>query len=80
MDSAVVGAEKPDRRIFEAALSAVGVAPAEALFVGDSLTRDMAGALALGMPHVWIRSGEGSACCAGDNVIARVSDLEGLLA
>jgi FMN phosphatase YigB (HAD superfamily) len=79
VDSAVVGAEKPDRRIFEAALSAVGVAPSEALFVGDSLSRDMAGALALGMPHVWIRSGEGRACCAGDRVIASVSDLEGLL-
>jgi putative hydrolase of the HAD superfamily len=80
IDSAVVGAEKPDRRIFEAALSAVGVAPSEALFVGDSLPRDMAGALALGMPHVWIRAGDGSACCAEDRVIGSVSDLERLLA
>lgn len=80
IDSAVVGAEKPDRRIFEAALSAVGVEPSEALFVGDSLSRDMAGALALGMPHIWIRAGEGRACCAEDRVIGSVCDLDGLLA
>ncbi len=79
VDSAVVGAEKPDPRIFEAALSAVGVAPAEALFVGDSLPRDMAGARALGMPHVWIRAGEGSACCPEDRVIANLAELDGWL-
>ncbi len=58
----------------------MGVGPSEALFVGDSLPRDMAGALALGMPHVWIRAGEGRACCAGDRVIGSVAELEGLLA
>lgn len=80
VDSAVVGAEKPDRRIFEAALAAVGAAASEALFVGDSLPRDMAGARALGMPHVWIRAGGGSACCPGDLVIASVSELDEVLA
>ena len=51
--------------------------PSEALFVGDSLPRDMAGALALGMPHVWIRAGEGRACCPGDRVIGASRSCEG---
>lgn len=35
-----VGAAKPDRRIFEAALDRLGVDPAEALMVGDSVEND----------------------------------------
>lgn len=75
VDSAVVGAEKPDPRIFEAALGAVGVGAREAVFVGDSLPRDMAGARALGMPHVWLRSGPGLPCCREDRVIGSVGEL-----
>ena len=80
VDSAVLGATKPDPRIFRAALSAVGALPGEAVFVGDSLPRDMAGAKSLGMPHVWVRSGEGSPCCPGDCVIDSVRDLPEVLA
>ncbi len=54
VDSVGAGRAKPDPRIFRAALDALGVAPARAVFVGDSLPRDMAGARALGMPHVWL--------------------------
>ncbi|MGW4350699.1 HAD family hydrolase [Nocardia sp. NPDC004582] len=42
-----IGAMKPDPRIFEAALDALGVAPDRALMVGDSLAAD-GGAKALG--------------------------------
>ena len=59
VDSAVVGFEKPDPRIFQAALTALGVAPGEAVFVGDSPSRDMAGARGLGMPHVLVRCRRG---------------------
>lgn len=75
VDSAVVGAQKPDPRIFTAALVAVGVRPDEAVFVGDSLPRDMAGAKAMGIPHVWLSSGHGRACCAEDRVIGSVQEL-----
>lgn len=81
IDSTVVGCKKPDARIFRAALDALGAAPEETVFVGDSPTRDMAGARALGMRHVWLRpSGapEGGACCPDDVVIARLADLEGV--
>ncbi|MBI3635640.1 MAG: HAD family hydrolase, partial [Candidatus Rokubacteria bacterium] len=50
VDSACVGCEKPDARIFRHATDALGLAPAAVTFVGDSLPRDMAGARALGMP------------------------------
>ncbi|MGE5278052.1 MAG: HAD family hydrolase [Acidobacteriota bacterium] len=80
IDSVVVRAEKPDRRIFEAALAAVGAEPSRALFVGDSMPRDMAGARALGMPHVWLRAGEGTACCKGDRVIGSVGEIVEVLA
>jgi len=45
--SAEVGFGKPDRRIFETALAALEVAPEDAVMVGDSLPRDVAGAQAL---------------------------------
>jgi putative hydrolase of the HAD superfamily len=82
VDSTAVGAIKPDPRIFQAALHALGVEPERAVFVGDSLPRDMAGARALGMPHVWVRAAGGAAapCCAGDPVIPGVLALEALLA
>ena len=80
IDSVVVRAEKPDRRIFEAALQALSARADETVFVGDSLPRDMAGARALAMRHVWVRSGEGEPCCPGDPVIARLSELPEVLA
>ncbi len=79
IDSVVVKAEKPDRRIFEAALAAVGVSPRKALFVGDSRPRDMEGARALGMRHVWLRAGDGVPCCPGDAVIGSLPELSGVL-
>jgi putative hydrolase of the HAD superfamily len=79
VDSAVVKAEKPDPRIFEAALAGLGVSPRRAVFVGDSLPRDMAGARGLGMRHVWLRAGEGSPCCPGDPVIASLPELSAVL-
>jgi HAD superfamily hydrolase (TIGR01509 family) len=79
VDSEVVGFEKPDARIFRAALVAVGAAPGEALFVGDSLPRDMAGAREIGMPHMWLAAGSGTPCCPGDRVIGALAELEALL-
>jgi putative hydrolase of the HAD superfamily len=49
LDSAIVGMEKPDPRIFRAALDRLGVAPAEALYVGDLYEVDVVGARAAGM-------------------------------
>ena len=52
--SCEVGFGKPDRRIFEIALDRIGADAHEAVMVGDSLARDVAGAHAAGIPAVWI--------------------------
>jgi putative hydrolase of the HAD superfamily len=47
--SSEIGRRKPDPAIFEAVLSQLGVAAANALMVGDKVAVDIAGAQALGM-------------------------------
>jgi putative hydrolase of the HAD superfamily len=47
-----VGAAKPDPDIFARALAQLGVAPAEAVFVGDDAERDLAGARAAGLEGI----------------------------
>jgi FMN phosphatase YigB (HAD superfamily) len=53
-DSNCVGCMKPDRRIFEHALAALGTAPAATLHVGDSYERDVCAAHALGLRTAWL--------------------------
>jgi FMN hydrolase / 5-amino-6-(5-phospho-D-ribitylamino)uracil phosphatase len=48
------GVAKPDPAIFREALRLAGVQPEEAIFVGDSVEFDMAGARAAGIPTVWL--------------------------
>jgi putative hydrolase of the HAD superfamily len=81
VDSSRVGACKPDPAIFQTALRALAASPTATLFVGDSLPRDMAGARALGMPHVWLAGpgADGQPCCPGDPVIPSLPALERLL-
>ena len=82
VDSARVGATKPDARIFRHALDVLGVAAGGAVFVGDSLPRDMAGARDLGMPHVWVVEPDApmaNACCPHDPVIRSLEALRDLL-
>ena len=50
--AADTGYLKPHRRIFEAALSEMGTAPQETVFIGDNPEADIAGALAVGMRAV----------------------------
>jgi len=47
---------KPHPDAFTALLDAVGVAPVDAVFVGDRLHDDISGAAALGMRTVWVRN------------------------
>ena len=54
IDSELAGFEKPDSRIFWAALNPLRLQPEQAVYVGDSIPRDMQGAANIGMPHVWV--------------------------
>ena len=82
VDSACAGYAKPDPRIFRRAVEELAIDSSRAVFVGDSLPRDMAGARAAGMPHIWLTTatarGE-TPCCPGDSVIHSLDELEELL-
>jgi putative hydrolase of the HAD superfamily len=81
-DSNRVGWMKPDRRIFEHALRALGTAPAATLHVGDSHERDVRAAHALGLRTAWLvaaarRPAEPDP--VADLVIASLDELPALL-
>ena len=50
--SCIVGCEKPDVRIFQAAIAALGTEPNQAVHVGDQFLADVEGAKAAGMKAV----------------------------
>ncbi len=78
IDSAVVGVAKPNPRIFELALAAVGTPPARTVHVGDTLTYDLAGARAAGIHPVHY---DPFRICGGDghDDVASLVDLIPLL-
>jgi putative hydrolase of the HAD superfamily len=53
VSSADVKARKPDPAIFRAALEKLGLPPSDVWFVGDTLEKDVRGALAAGMRPIW---------------------------
>jgi putative hydrolase of the HAD superfamily len=57
LDSSVIGVEKPDPRIFRLALERLGLAPDEAVYVGDIYSVDVLGARAAGMQAVLLDPG-----------------------
>src|SRR5579859_2294028 len=56
--SGEAGLWKPNRVVFEHALAAMGVRPAEAIFVGDNPREDIQGAQRAGMRAVWMHNTE----------------------
>lgn len=74
--SSRVGYAKPDGRIFNAALSCHGLAPAQALHVGDSEINDLSGAKQAGIKGILVERGKTSAAPASD----RINSLRSILA
>lgn len=77
---AVVAASEPWRKphpeAFRRACRALGIAPSEAVYVGDSLSNDVEGALGAGLIPVWVdRYGDDYALPEG---AWRITSLEGL--
>jgi putative hydrolase of the HAD superfamily len=75
------GVGKPERSIFEHTLSLLGSDREHAVVIGDSLARDVDGAIAAGLSAVWVN-------CSGRSrpenrpglvEIAKLSDLPGAL-
>ncbi len=72
--SGEVGYGKPDKRIFQLALSRFGVSPEQAIMVGDSLQSDISGAKAAGIRTIWLnRTG-----IPNDNSIIPDIEISGL--
>lgn len=70
-----VGRRKPHPSIFTAACEAVGVAPADALFIGDSEVEDIAGATAAGIPAVWVDSKRDAAAAPSNHAVRDLFEL-----
>ncbi|MBQ8656459.1 MAG: HAD family hydrolase [Prevotella sp.] len=58
VESAAVGIRKPDARIFQLGVEALGLQPGEVVVVGDSVKNDIVPAQTLGCRTVWLQ-GEG---------------------
>lgn len=81
---------KPSPEFFRLALETVGGVPEHALVVGDDLDADVAGARAVGVRSVLVRTGKGSRAAAGraggedgpepDAVVDGLADVPDLLA
>jgi putative hydrolase of the HAD superfamily len=72
------GYRKPDRRLFQLALDAIGVAAQHALYVGNDLHRDIFGAREVGMTTVKFESDQGADVhldCVPDYTITEFRDL-----
>lgn len=78
LDSSEVGVEKPDVRIFRLALARAGVAPSQAVYVGDLYSIDVVGARAAGMDAILLDPGHGSSardCPTAPDVLQAVRRL-----
>lgn len=55
IESAAVNVRKPDPRIFELGVEAMGLRPEQVLVVGDSLSKDIRPAQAIGCHTIWLK-------------------------
>ncbi|MDE6230063.1 MAG: HAD family hydrolase [Muribaculaceae bacterium] len=55
IESAVMGVRKPDPRIFEHGVKALGVLPGETLVIGDSYRKDILPAESIGCQVLWLK-------------------------
>ena len=75
------GIGKPKPEIFHHLLDELGVSPEEALMVGNSLERDIAGARNAGIRSIWIRvpGSEEHAEVVPDHTISALSEIPAIL-
>lgn len=77
--SSDLGSVKPSPRIFQRALTALSLAPACGVYIGDSLRRDVAGARGVGLAAIWINRAEAAVPPASAPPDHVVTDLRALL-
>lgn len=82
IESAVVGVRKPDPKIFQMGVDALGLSPEDVVVIGDSFSKDIVPASSIGCKTVWIKGigwgneeiDESLPTC----IISDIKDLEGL--
>jgi putative hydrolase of the HAD superfamily len=79
IDSAVVGVEKPDPRIFGLALEKLGIAPDDVVHVGDTVRFDVNGARAAGIRPIHLDPYQDCPIPDGHEHIERLADLPPLI-
>ncbi|MCR5495224.1 MAG: HAD family hydrolase [Treponema sp.] len=85
--SAEEGCAKPDRKIFEIALSRAGVQAVDSVMIGDRIDNDIIPANEIGMKTLWVKQGYGKYWSFSSDPESRkvekadfeVDDLSGLL-
>lgn len=78
--SGELGFGKPNPEIYYHTLRLLGIAPDEAVMVGDNIRRDVQGSQAVGITGVWIGTGTPPHGIQPDLTIASLADLPALLA
>ncbi len=82
IESAVVGIRKPDPRIFEKGVEALGLSPEEVLVVGDSYKKDILPAQEAGCRTLWLKGRGWTAeedAVIHPGIIGSLDDILGLL-
>lgn len=82
IESAVVGIQKPDPRIFEVGIEALGLTPEETVVVGDSFRKDIEPAEKLGCQVIWIKGkcwSEEEDAQTHPNIVMSLNDIIPLL-
>lgn len=77
-----LGQRKPHAAIFEKACQALGIHPHEAIFIGDNLTIDVAGAKGAGMAAIWLnRKAEtlDESVPSPDHTVTRLEEIKTIL-
>lgn len=78
--AADVGASKPHVAMFERAIAHAGVAPAEAVHVGDHEVDDIQGATAAGMASIWVNLTGAIGNAGATATVTRLADLPNAIA
>lgn len=84
VESAVEGVRKPNPDIFRLAVNRLGVLPAEAVMIGDSLGKDILPAMEVGCKTIWLKGEQWedesvSATCSPDFTITTLRGISKLL-
>jgi len=70
---------KPDPEPFETAIAALETDPARTLYVGDSLSADVAGAQNAGLPVAWLGDGTSEPDPTPDRILDSLRELQAIL-